>query len=184
MFKGSRVIVAAVAALGLGIGSAIWATSAASAASSAPAVLQCTTSQLAVWVYNNPGGGAAGSFDLPVGFTNISHKSCFLAGYPGVSALGTNGAQLGSAGGRDPGTPSKIITIAAGGTANADMRVTDVYNFTPSACKVTRAALLKVYPPNSKSALTAFFSMPVCAKKGPIFLHVQRVRAGTPNPNE
>ena len=184
MFKGSRMIAAAVAALGLGIGSAVWATSAASASSAAPAVLQCTTSQLAVWVYNNPGGGAAGSFDLPIGFTNISHRPCFLVGYPGISALSSNGTQLGSAGGRDPGTPSKVITIAAGGTANANMRLTDVFNFPPNVCKPTTAAQLRVYPPNSKTALTAFFSVSVCAKKGPIYLHVQRVQAGTPNPGE
>jgi Protein of unknown function (DUF4232) len=184
MFKGSRMIAAAVAAVGLGIGSAVWAASAASAAPTAPAILQCTTSQLAVWVYNNPGGGAAGSFDLPIGFTNISKRPCFLAGFPGISALNSRGAQLGSAGGEDPGTPKKIIVISAGGTANANMRLTDVYNFTGSACKVTTAAQLRVYPPGSKSALTAFFSVPVCAKAGPIYLHVQRVQAGTPNPNE
>jgi Protein of unknown function (DUF4232) len=184
MFKASRVIAAVVAAVGLGAGGAVWAASAASAAPAAPAVLRCTTNQLAVWVYNNPGGGAAGSFDLPIGFTNISNRPCFLGGYPGISALNARGAQLGSAGGRDPGTPSKVITIPAGGTANADMRLTDVYNFTPSACKVTTAAQLRVYPPGSKTALTAFFSVPVCSKAGPIFLHVQRVQAGTPKLGE
>jgi hypothetical protein len=184
MFKASRVIAAVVAAVGLGAGSAVWAASAASAAPAEPAILECTTSQLAVWVYANPGGGAAGSYDLPIGFTNVSKRACYLRGYPGVSALNSRQVQLGSAGGRDPGTPNNIITIAAGGTANANLRVTDVYNFTPSACKVTTAAYLKVYPPNSKTALIAFFSYPVCSKAGPVYLHVQRVQAGPPFPGE
>jgi len=179
MFKGSRLIAAAVAALGLGIGSAVWATSAASAAPAAPVILECTSGQLAVWVYTNPGGAAAGSFDLPIGFTNISHRTCFLVGYPGVSATNLNGTQLGSAAGRDP-SPNKVITLAAGATANANMQVTDVLNFTPSACKPTFAAQLKVFPPDSKTALTAFFSVRVCAKKGPVYLHIMRIQAGTP----
>jgi Protein of unknown function (DUF4232) len=182
MFKGSRMIAAAVAALGLGIGSAVWASSAASAASTAPA---CTTSQLAVWVYANPGGGAAGSFDLPIGFTNVSKRACTLRGYPGISALNSRQVQLGSAGGRDPGTPNNLITIPAGGTANANMRLTDVYNFPLSTCKpTTTAAYLKVFPPNSRTALIAFFSGAVCSKAGPVYLHVQRVQAGPPFPGE
>lgn len=184
MFKGARRTAAAITAvLGLGIGSAIWATSAASASPAAPAILECTSNELAVWVYNNPGGGAAGSFDLPIGFTNISNRKCFLEGWPGVSATNSSQTQLGSAAGRDP-SPNRVITLAPGATANADMRVTDVLNFTPSTCKPTTAALLKVFPPDQKTALTAFFSWTVCAKKGPVYLHVQRIQAGTPNPNE
>ena len=191
MFKGTRRSVAAIAAvLGLGIGSAVWAASAASAAPASPAaaaaaaVPECTSSELAVWVYNNPGGGAAGSFDLPIGFTNISGRSCYLVGWPGVSATNSAGSQLGSAATRDATEPRKVVTLAPDATANADLKVIDVFNFTASACKPTTAALLKVFPPDQKSALTAFFSWPVCAKKGPVYLVVQRIRAGAPNPDE
>ena len=85
MFKNiRRTIVASVAALALGIGGAVWATTAASAApAAAPA---CATANLAVWVDVGQGSAAAGTTFYPLDFTNTGSRACTLFGYPGVSA--------------------------------------------------------------------------------------------------
>src|SRR5215467_3120134 len=98
---------APAAALGLGIGSAVWATSSASAAPSAPSALAaippvCTSGNLAVWVDRDGPNGAAGTISYPLEFTNVSNHTCRTWGYPGVSATGSNGQQLGSAAARNP----------------------------------------------------------------------------------
>lgn len=180
MFKGTRRrgVAAIAAVLGLGIGSAVWAASAASASSAAPVIRECTSGQVAVWVSVDEGQGAAGSFYFPLEFTNISSRACYLVGYPGVSATGSGGGQLGSAAGRDATVPSKIVTVAPGGTAHAVLRVADVLNFPTSVCKPATASQLKVFPPDQKTARHAFFDLLVCGKKGPIYLDVQRIQPG------
>ena len=100
MIKGARRAAAAVAAaLALGIGSAVWATSSASAAPSAPSAIPpvCTTANLSVWVNISEGNGAAGTIFYPLEFTNTSNHTCRTWGYPGVSALNASGKQLGDA---------------------------------------------------------------------------------------
>jgi hypothetical protein len=179
MFKSiRRTIIAAAAALSLGIGGAVWATSAASAApAAAPA---CSTANLSVWVDVSQGSGAAGTISYPLDFTNTGSRACTLDGYPGVSATNANGGQIGRAAGWNPLYKAKTVTIPAGGSAHAYLFWVEVGNFTASGCKPTTASLLKVYLPNRTSAALGFFSLQGCRSTKPLYtyLHVSTVQPG------
>ena len=149
MFKGTRRTVAAVAAaLALGIGSAVWATSPRPPPLRAVAIPPvCTTANLAVWVNISEGNGAAGTIYYPLEFTNTSNHTCRTWGYPGVSALNASGKQLGDAAGRNPLYAGAWVNIPAGGTAHSLLAYGNA-EVSTSGCKPTTASLIKVYPPN------------------------------------
>jgi len=173
-----RTSIAIVTALTLGLGGAVWATSAASAApAAAPA---CATANLGVWLNISQGSVAAGTVAYPLDFTNTGSRACTLDGYPGVSATNANGVQLGRAAARDPIDKARTVTIPAGGTAHAYLFWVEVLNFSPSACKLGTASLLKVYPPNRTTAADTFFSLQVCKSTKPLFqyLSVSTVQPG------
>ena len=184
MFKSlRRTIVATATALTLGLGGAVLATSAASAApasvpaSAAPA---CSTANLSVWVNLSAGSVAAGTTSWPLDFTNPGSRACTLSGYPGVSATNAKGGQLGRAADRQPIFTARTVTIPAGGTAHAYLFWLQVLNFTPSGCKLGTASLLKVYPPNRTAAAYTFFSLQVCTSTKPLYqyLFVTTVQPG------
>ena len=83
-------------------GSSRPATTVALAAASVPA---CTAGDLGVWVAADQGDGAAGTAYVPLEFTNLSHHTCTLHGFPGVSAISSSGRQLGSPAVWDHGVP-------------------------------------------------------------------------------
>lgn len=178
MFNSIRRTIAAASALALGLGGALWATSAASAAPAA--VPACSTGSLAVWVNLSAGGVAAGTVWFPLDFTNIGRRACTLLGYPSVAATNVDGGQLGRAAERELAPKPTTVTIPAGGTAHAYLFWLQVQNFTPSGCKLGTASLLKVYPPGQRSAADAFFSMQVCRSTKPLYqyLWVSTVQAG------
>lgn len=180
MFKGTRRTVAAVAAaLALGIGSAAWAAS-ASAAPAAPSAIPpvCTSANLAVWINVGGSQGAAGTFYYPLEFTNVSNHTCRTWGYPGVSALGANGKQLGRAAVRNPLYPGAWVNIPAGGTAHSLFAYGNA-EVSTSGCKPTDATTIKVYPPGSFTADYGFFSLPACTVPGHVYLNVSVLRPGT-----
>lgn len=149
---------------------------AASAGPSAPqanaaAVHRCSAGQLAVWI-GYPGNGAAGSYYYQLEISNVSSRKCTLYGYPGVSAVKADGAQLGSPGGRVSGYPKSLVTLGPYQTSHVQLQIIDVYVFTPSACHPVTAAALKVYPPGAYSALRVPLSFKACAKKGLVYLYV------------
>ena len=125
----------------------------------------CTASNLAVWVNLVLADGAAGTGYYPLEFTNLSGHACGIGGYPGVSATGANGKQLGDAAGRNPVYPVRSVTIPAGGTAHALFSWGSA-EVTTSGCKPTTAHELKVYPPNSRTAISTFFDLPSCTVGG------------------
>jgi hypothetical protein len=172
MFKNiRRTVIAAAAAFSLGIGGAVWATSAASAAPAA--VSACSTANLAVWVDLSQASAAAGTVAYPLDFTNTGSHACTLDGYPGVSArYGSSGKQLGRAADRNPEFKAKTVTIPAGGSAHAYLFWANVVNFTASQCKPATASVLQVYPPNRKSAAFAFFSLQGCQNTKPLFQYL------------
>ena len=173
-----RTIVAIVTALSIGLGGAVWATSAASAAPAA--IPACATANLGVWVDVSQGSVAAGTVAYPLDFTNTGSRACTLYGYPGVSATNANGGQLGRAADHQPIFTAKTVTIPAGGTAHAYLFWLQVLNFTSSRCKLGTASLLKVYPPGQRSAADTFFSMQVCRSTEPVYqyLWVSTVQPG------
>ena len=179
MFKSiRRTIIAAAAALSLGIGGAVWATTAASAAPAATPA--CSTANLSVWLDVSQGSAAAGTIFYPLDFTNTGSHACTLYGYPGVSATTAGGNQIGRAAGRSPRYKARRVTIPAGGSAHAILSWVQVGNFTASGCKPTTASLIKVYPPNRKAAAFGFFSLQGCRSTKPLYtyLYVTTVQPG------
>ena len=75
---------------------------------------------------------------------------------------------------------AKTVTIASGGSAHSILTWVEVGNFTASDCKPTTASLLKVFPPNRKSAAFSFFSLQGCRATKPLFtyLYVTTVQPG------
>jgi hypothetical protein len=180
MIKGTRrIAAAAAAALGLGIGSAVWATSSASAAPSAVSAIPpvCTSANLAVWVDRDGPNGAAGTTTYPLEFTNVSNHTCRTWGYPGVSATGARGQQLGDAAARSPLYPGAWVNIPAGGTAHALLAYGSA-EVSTSGCKPVAATAIKVYPPNQFTADHGFFDLPACTLKGHVYLRVTVIRPG------
>jgi hypothetical protein len=144
-------------------------------AASAPA---CPASALRVWL-GVPGEGAAGSVYYPLELSNVSSHTCTLFGFPGVSAVAPGGAQLGSPATRDHTDPTNLVTLSAGATAHALLKITNVGVFPPSTCQPANAIGLKVYPPNDTAATVVDFPFQACAKSGPVFLTIRTTVAGT-----
>lgn len=180
MFQGiRRVAIAAVSALTLGIGAAVWATSSASAAPAATPA--CSSTALSVWVDASQSSGAAGTIEYALEFTNITGKACTLYGYPGVSAVNANYKQLGFAAGEYPLYAKKTVTIPGGGTAHADLFWSDVDVSTATpGCDPVTASYIKVYPPGDKKAKDGFFDLQVCKGTGTLdhYWRVSVVRSG------
>jgi hypothetical protein len=170
-----RIAVAtAVAVAGLAISTAAYAaTSSGTARAGAAAVPRCTASDLGVWVAVGQGNGAAGTIYYPLEFTNLSGHTCSLFGYPGVSAIDRNGHQLGSPAGWDPGPGARTVYLAPGATAHTLLAYHDAVVTTEPGCDpVYSAVLLRVYPPDQRSATYAAFAFQVCSHAGPVYMSI------------
>ena len=173
---GRRVVaVAAAAVAGLAISTAAYAaTSSGTASTAAASIPRCTASALGVWLAVGQGNGAAGTIYYPLEFTNLSHHTCYLFGYPGVSALGRNGIQLGSPADWGSLRGARIVNVAPGATAHTLLGYHDVLVGTEPGChQVSSAVELRVYPPGQRRATFAAFSFEVCSHRGPIFMSIQ-----------
>jgi hypothetical protein len=159
-------VVAAAAALGS-------AASLASATAAAPP--RCATAQLVAWI-DTQGNGAAGSTYYKLHLTNLSGRPCTLRGYPGVSAIGLTGRQLGRPASRNPAHPAGLVALRAGATATAILQITDVHNFPAAACHATTAAGLRVYPPNQTTARQVPYPFPACRGNGIAYLHLEALQ--------
>jgi len=119
----------------------------AAPSSSAPGTPACATSGLEVKLGSSD--GYAGGVYVTIDFTNTSGSTCTLFGYPGVSLVtGPPYKQIGLAAKRSTSTPKKLVTLAAGATANAQLQIVDALNFPSASCGPTKATALKIYPPN------------------------------------
>jgi hypothetical protein len=150
--------------------------SATTARTAAPAA--CTAGDLVTWV-GIPGDGAAGSTHFQLELSNISHHACTLFGYPGVSAAGKNGRQVGSAAVRNRSHPVRLITIGRGATAHVELGITDVGVYSRSACHPVTATGLRVYAPNAFGSQVVPFAFRACQRRGPRFLQVSAAIGGT-----
>jgi len=124
------------------------------------------------------GGGAAGSVYYPIIFTNTSASACTLYGYPGVSFVTASGGQVGAAAKEDPVYPRQLVTLAAGGTAHAELQITDAQNYPSATCSPVAVHRLKVYPPGQTSAIYVAITSTGCAKTSVQILEVQTVQPG------
>jgi hypothetical protein len=173
---GRRVVaIAAAAVAGLAISTAAYAaTSSATTSAAAVSIPRCTASDLGVWLAVGQGNGAAGTIYYPLEFTNLSHHTCYLYGYPGVSALDRNGHQLGSPANWGSPRGARIVNLAPGATAHTVLAYHDVVVTTEPGCApVNSATNLRVYPPGQRSATFAAFSFEACSHAGPIWMSIQ-----------
>jgi hypothetical protein len=128
---------------------------------------------MGVWLAVGQGNGAAGTIYYPLEFTNLGHHTCYLYGYPGVSALGRNGNQLGSPAGWGSLRGARIVNLAPGATAHTMLAYHDAVVTTEPGCDpVFSAANLRVYPPGQRSATFAAFSFEACSHAGPIWMSI------------
>ena len=122
------------------------ATTAAATPASPAATANCTAANTEVWLGLGLGGGTAGSTYYPLEFSNVGRQACALSGFPGVSAYGKGGGQVGPAASRKPQRHS-TVTLAPGATAHAILRVVDWARSAPRrwslrASRCTRPARL------------------------------------------
>ena len=93
-----------------------------------------------------------------------------------MSAVNSQGKQLGSAAGRNSAAKPSIVNLAPGGTAHSLLQYV-VVQVSPQ-CKQTPAAELKVYPPDQTSATDAFWSLESCSTSGTVYLNVGVIQPG------
>ncbi len=165
-----------LAGCGLSAAAALAVSSSASAAASSAGLPGCQTAGLVVWLDTN-GNGAAGSVYYILEFSNLSGHTCTLRGYPGVSAIGLRGQQLGRAAVRDNLRKVRTITLKNGASAVSSLRIVEAGNFDPPQCRQTTAAGLRVFVPGQRAAKTVPYPFAACTRSGPSFLGVQAVRA-------
>jgi len=177
-------VIAAASAAGLIAATAVAGSSGTVLASdtartTAAAVPACTAADLGVWVAVSQSDGAAGSIFFPLQFTNLSRHACAMRGFAGVSAINSNGHQLGSPAGWDHTRPVRTVVLAPGATAHSVLRYGDVTVATAPGCHPVSSMIeLRVYPPGQRQATYAAFSAEACSHTGPVYLDVTPVQAG------
>jgi hypothetical protein len=155
--------------------------------SSAATTPKCTTADLVVWL-NTTASGAAGSAYYKINFTNLSTRSCTLEGYPGVLGLSLASTQLGSFAASNKAHPAKLFTLVSARTAKglaaanthnsvtAILQITDVGNFSASACAQVTAAGIGVTPPGQSAVRVLPYPFVACSKSGPRYLHIEAIQ--------
>jgi hypothetical protein len=134
------------------------------------------------WVAADQGNGAAGTIYYPLEFTNLSGRTCAMRGFPGVSAVGRNGRQLGSPAGWESGGgfgTVRTVDVAPGATVHAILAYHDAEVSTAPGCHPVNTTFeLRVFPPNERAATYAFFDLEACSHAGPIYLNVGPIESG------
>ena len=124
--------------------------------------------------------GAAGSVYQVIDFTNISGSPCTLFGYPGVAlAGGTPVTQIGAAAARSTGSSAKLVTLAAGKTANALLQITQAENYSASRCVPKASTYLQIYPPNQTTPIYLAYKSTGCSSAAVNLLTIGVVRPGS-----
>ncbi len=187
--KTARRVTAVIAAASVAGLIATTAAFAASSSGAAPAadttraapatVRSCTASDLGAWVAVTQVNGTAGSSYWPLQFTNLSRHACAMRGFPGVSAIGRSGHQLGSPASWNHVIPVRTVVLAPGATAHTILRYGDVTVTTAPGCHPTFGTFeLRIYPPGQRGATYAAFDLQACSHAGPIYLGVGPIQPG------
>jgi len=152
-----------------------------SVAASIAGLALCQPSSLQVTVNASQAGGAAGSTNLPVDFTNTSSSPCGLYGYPGMSFVTAgdgSGSQIGAAAQQNPSFGKVPVRLAAGGVAHAWLQVAEAGNYPPVTCQPVTAHWLRVYAPGETQALYVSHAFDACSSDSAPLLTVMPVRSG------
>jgi hypothetical protein len=168
------VMVAAAAATGLAVSTAAYAaTASASAPAAAASIPKCTASDLGAWVAVDQGNGAAGTIYYPLELTNLSGRTCYLYGYPGVSAVDRSGHQLGSPAAWGSRAHAHVVNLPPGRTAHTILAYHDAVVATAPGCHpVYTAVQLRIYPPDQRTATHAAFAFEACSHPGPVYMNL------------
>jgi uncharacterized protein DUF4232 len=169
---------ASVAAAAVLLPTAALAASAGPAAPATPAhAPYCVSAHTEVW-YGLPSDGALGSSYFQIEITNIGHTTCFLYGYPGVSADDIHGHQVGKPATHGGGRVG--ATLTPGATAHFVLRVVDAGAIV--GCTPVDASVLKIYAPEQSHPKILGFPSQGCAGKS--VLSVDSVHPGTGVPGQ
>jgi hypothetical protein len=126
--------------------------------------------------------GAAGSVYQTIDFTNISGKTCTLYGYPGVAlAAGSPVTQVGAAATRSNTTAPVLVTLAAGQSANALLRITQALNYPTAKCDPVSTTYLQIYPPNQTTPIYLAYKSTGCKLTSVNLLTIGVAQLGTGN---
>lgn len=142
-------------------------------ASSAP---PCKTSGIDIWFEPEIGGGTAGSVFYRFQLTNLSGHRCTLKSYPKVFAANLAGQRFGSAAANEATGAPHTVSLAAGESASALVRVVEAGNFSPSDCNPRTAAGFRVSPPGQTASRFVPFPFEACAKPGHSNLLIRAVK--------
>jgi hypothetical protein len=128
------------------------------------------------------GQGAAGSVYQTIDFTNVSGKTCTLYGYPGVAlAAGSPITQVGAAATRSNTTAPTLVTLAAGQSANALLRIAQALNYPTAKCGPVATTYLQIYPPNQTVPIYLAYKSTGCKETSVTLLTIGVVQLGTGN---
>jgi hypothetical protein len=163
----------AAVVLGLFVATAPGAGGAGAVASSTP---PCKTSGIDIWFEPEIGGGTAGSIFYRFQLTNLSGHRCTLKGYPKVFAANLAGQRFGSSAAHEEAGTPHTVSLAAGESASALVRVTEAGNFSPSDCHPRTAAGFRVSPPGQTASRFVPFPFEACAKPGHSNLSIRAVK--------
>jgi hypothetical protein len=123
--------------------------------------------------------GAAGSVYQVIDFTNIGTSSCSLYGYPGVAlAGGSPVTQIGAPASRSTASAPKLVSLAAGASANTLLQITDAQNYPTSRCGPTASTYLQIYPPNQTTPIYLAYKSMGCSSTKVKLLTVSVMLAG------
>jgi len=157
------------------------ATAAASSTSSAGAsgVPACASMDLGAHV--GLAQGTAGSIYQVIYFTNLSNTACSLYGYPGVSlASGSSTVnQVGAAASRSTATAASVVTLDAGQSANATLRIVEAGNYPTATCKPTTTSFLQIFPPGQTTPIYLAYKSTGCASSSVNLLSITVLTPGT-----
>jgi Protein of unknown function (DUF4232) len=124
--------------------------------------------------------GAAGSIYQVIKFKNISGAPCTLFGYPGVAlAGGSPVTQVGAAASRSTASSARLVTLAAGATGNALLRITQALNYPSSKCHPVATTYLQIYPPNQTTPVYLGYKSTGCSSSTVKLLSIGVMQAGT-----
>jgi hypothetical protein len=143
--------------------SAILVAALLAAPAASAATKPCAASGLVVWAGEEPGGGAAGSVYYRLEFTNLSARTCTIAGFPTVTAVDLKGRRIGTAATHSPGRKVGAVKLAQGQTATAQLQIVDALNYPAKDCKSTWAAGLRIGIPGGSGAKIAPLAFRTCA---------------------
>ncbi|MEU6346593.1 DUF4232 domain-containing protein [Streptomyces sp. NPDC046977] len=126
---------------------------------------RCTSEHLRVSVENQDSGAGTTHFQLV--FQNTGTAPCTLAGFPGVSFRGRDGAQIGAAADRATGTRATGVTLIPHAHAAVDAQALNGQaGLSDAECQLTSVSFLAVFPPESREQIDVPWTTSECSVRG------------------